>query len=72
MKNFFADVAQSGFDFYSQNLIEVGVGVGVNGQNGAFRAFSQVLDQHTGDGGLARAALSGHSNGVSHWYYLLQ
>ena len=62
MGHFLADIAQRRLDLDAQNLVEVGVRVGVHDQNGSFFLLAQIVNDHAAGRRLADAALSGNCN----------
>lgn len=66
--HFLADIAQRRLDLDAQNLVEVGVRVGVHDQNGAFFLLAQIVNDHAAGRRLADAAFSGNCNdmGLGH------
>ena len=59
-----ADIAQRRLDLHAQHLVEVGVGVGVDDQNGALFLLTQIVDNHAAGCRLADTALTGNCDGM--------
>ena len=68
VRHLFADIAEGRLDLDAQDLVEVGVGVGVHHEDGALFLLAQIVDDHAAGRRLADAALSGNCNdmGMGH------
>ena len=71
LSHFLPDLPQRGLHLHAQNLVQVGVGVGVHHEDGAVLLFAQIIDQHAAGGGFTHAALTGNRNGMRHNFTLL-
>ena len=60
------DVAQGVVHLYPQHFIQIGIGVGVHGQDRTVLLLAEILDEHAADSGLAYAAFAGQRNGLCH------
>ena len=60
----FPDLTQGDIRLHAQNLIEVGIGIGVHHQDGALLLTAEIVDDHAAGRGLADAAFAGNGNGT--------
>ena len=63
---FLSDLADGGVKRKPQQFVEVGVGIGIHGQDGGHVPFGEVFDEQGRDGGLADPALAGQGNDFWH------
>ena len=64
----FPHIAHGIVERHTQGQIQIGAGVGVNGQHRALVTLGQMIDDQRRDRRLARAALAGHSYRLGHVY----
>ena len=62
----FPDLAEAGVNLHAQNFVQIGIGIGIDHQNGAVALLAQVIDQHAAGGGFTHTALTGNSDGMRH------
>ena len=62
-----ADIAQGGLHLHAQDLVQIGIGVGVHHEDRRFSAAAQIVHDHAADRGFPDAAFSGDRNGMGHF-----
>ena len=62
--HFFPDLSQCHGLLHPQDLIEVGVGVGIHHENRALVLSAEVINNHAAGGGFTHTALTGNCNGM--------
>lgn len=66
LEHILADVSDRPFQVEAKHHVEIGRWVGVNGQDAAGLILRQIFDNHSGDSGLAYAALACECDGGGH------